>query len=118
MAGASSPVVIGASLHRTAGGGRPHTIQSHKKKASLSAGFLDSAQSVKMERNFDANRNGYRFAIFHGGLELPLIDRLNCLFVETQSQAAGKMNVARPAIRTNDQADRTGALILCLAGFF
>src|SRR5205085_1116111 len=47
----------------------------------------------------------------------PRLDSFDRLFIQTQSQRACNFDVARFAVRTNDQPEYADALILCLARF-
>src|SRR5579864_1046165 len=55
--------------------------------------------------------------ILHGGLKFPVLNRFDRLFVKPHPQAPDDVNFVRLAIRTNDQTQRTNALIFCLTRF-
>src|SRR5207302_3972427 len=74
--------------------------------------------SVQSELHFHADLYCHRLAVFHRGLELPGLDCLDCLLVETHSEIAANFNVARLAIGADDQPQHTGSLIFGLPGFF
>src|ERR1700720_2702467 len=73
---------------------------------------------VQPEAYFHVDLYGDGFAVFHGRLELPGLDRLNGFLVESQAKAARHAKVTRPAVRTNHQPQNAGSLIFRLACFF
>src|SRR5258708_1882909 len=73
---------------------------------------------VKPELNFYVDRNRDRFPVFLSRVEFPLIHGLDRFLIQTQSQAAGYMDVAGPSIGADNQAKNAYTLIFGLAGFF
>jgi hypothetical protein len=65
---------------------------------------------VKLESHLNTDLNVYRSAIFHGRLELPLLDRLNGFGVETHAEAADYANVARTALIIDDEPEDASPL--------
>src|SRR6266496_813800 len=70
-----------------------------------------------MEVDLDRNLDPYRVAIFHCGLELPVLHRLNCLFVEAHAQAAEHADTTWAAVDAHNHSQRAHTLILCFASF-
>src|ERR1700722_732914 len=71
-----------------------------------------------MEVDFDCNLHPHRVTLFHGGLELPGLHRLNRLFVEPHPQAAQDANITGTPIGSHDQAESAYALVFGLARLF
>lgn len=78
----------------------------------------DFRRLVQPKTYFDIDLHRYRLAIFHGGFELPGLNRFDGFLVKPQAQAAGYTNVSWLAIRSHDQPQNACALILRLASFF
>src|SRR5207237_9260100 len=68
--------------------------------------------------HFQAYLDCHRLAFFHGRFQLPSLDCLDGLLVQSHSQIAAYFNVARLAIWADDQPQHTGSLIFGLPGFF
>src|SRR5690349_11691160 len=71
-----------------------------------------------MELNLDADLNIHWPAIFQGRLELPLLDRLKCLFVEAKSKTAYHTYVSWAPSRIYDEPQYAGTLFLGSPRFF
>src|SRR5579872_1946977 len=74
--------------------------------------------SVQVEVDFDGDLGTNGMAVFHPGLEPPVLHRFDGLLIKTHSQAAQHANVGRPAVDSYDQSQSANALILGLARLF
>src|ERR1700681_343431 len=57
-------------------------------------------------------------AVFHGGLELPVLDGVDGLFIEPHTQAAQDADVAGTAVGSYDEAEGADALVFRFASLF
>src|SRR6202042_898907 len=71
---------------------------------------------VNAEVYFDVYFHWYGFALERGGLELVLLYRFYCFFIQPHPQVAHHGYPLRIALRIHNQRDDTDALILGAAG--
>ena len=58
--------------------------------------------SVEVEIDFDGDLHAHGMAVAHGGFELPVLDGFDSLFIESHSQAAQDVDIARTAVGSDD----------------
>src|SRR5579863_7432694 len=70
------------------------------------------------EINFDRGADVHRRAALHAGLELPLLNRLDRLLVQTHAEALDDVNIARVTLHIHDHRQHHRTAVLGLARFF
>src|SRR5213080_530858 len=73
---------------------------------------------VEAEAHFNVDLNSDRLAVLHGGFEAPVLDGFNRLLIKTHAEIAGYANVARLAVRPDDQPQDASSLVLRFTRFF
>ena len=71
-----------------------------------------------MEANSDGRLHSDGLAVFHAGLEAPLADRFDGLFVQAEAELARDLDVLRYAFFVDYDGEPNFALVLGLARFF
>src|SRR5579872_4064492 len=75
-------------------------------------------QLVQTETHFHADRHGNSVTIFERWIEFPFLDRFEGFFIQAQADMALHASLLHVAIRSNDNPENHGSLILCLSGLF
>src|SRR5438874_5875932 len=82
--------------------GKPGRSRAHHELKAL----------VQMEVDLDVYSHGNRLAIFARRIKLPLAHGFDCFFIESESQAAGNVNLVCAAIRAYEAGEHDCALRL------
>src|ERR1019366_7516387 len=80
--------------------------------------FSGARRLVQPEIYFHVDHHGDRLAVLAGGLELPQLDGLDGLLVQSHAQRALDADLLRTAIGADHQPQHDSSLVLCFAGFF
>lgn len=64
---------------------------------------FDVYRLVQAKIYFHVDLHRDRLAVFHGGLELPVANRFDSFLIQAHAQRSRYLDVARLAIRANDQ---------------
>jgi hypothetical protein len=74
--------------------------------------------SIQPEINLYVDLYGNRPAVLHGRLKTPPLYRFDGFLIEAHAQGTAHSDVARLAVRTDDQPENDHSLILGFPGFF
>src|ERR1700731_4257999 len=74
--------------------------------------------SVQVEVDFDSHLHVHGMSIFLAGFEAPRLYRLDGFFIQSHAEGIHHANIGGAAVGGDDDHQRAGSLIFCLAGFF
>src|SRR5215471_6366565 len=86
-----------------------------RTKTSSVCPRMKSFSLANSKRCFHLNSHGYGLTVFPGGLELPLLDGFDGLFIEAHAERANYGDVVRETVGSNDERKNTCALMLGFA---
>ena len=70
-----------------------------------------------MEVHFYVDLHRHRLSIFHGRLELPILDRLDSFFIQAETKTSRNFDVTWASIRAYDKPQNADTLIFRFARF-
>src|ERR1700676_2439313 len=77
-----------------------------------------SLTSEQLEIHFDVSHHCDWFAVLRARFEAPLINSLNCLFIQSESQSFDDANILRHAVGSDFEIKDHGSRVLRDPGFF